>query len=289
MSNTNKKRIAQAIKEKYPYLSQQFLKTLFKEGRIQLGHKIAEGKEWVQNTNQIKIDKKFLKKEISPNPNVKCCLLFQDNDYLFFEKKADVPSVCLNFQDENTAANWLLSVDQDLKNVGLPLESGLLHRLDTETSGVMVAARNEKSFSDLKKLFQKNRVCKEYVCIVTNPNIQPGIYTASVRSHPKSKKKVLIERMKRPGKNQRKIVTEIVEKKIYSANKILLKIRLVTGFRHQIRAHLSFLGSPILGDPLYGGEKAKQLFLHAQKLQFKNSKGQSYEITCPVDISFSNP
>ncbi len=237
------------------------------------------------------------------NSKVNCNLLKLDADYIFFEKGSGVHSVAQSVDETDTAANWLLSVDENLRTVSKPLESGLLHRLDFETSGVMVAARSEKAFAALRKLFQDNAVQKEYVCLVSRLGLTPGIYEAWAHGRGKRSKKVTVRDRDTAPDDAKKMVTEIVDVSNDSGNPLLergggiapelpegnfgavrlgsyrITLKLVTGFRHQIRAHLAYLGFPLVGDTLYGGIEAPRLMLHARRLQF-NLDDTSYDLSC---------
>lgn len=215
---------------------------------------------------------------LQANPKVNCKLLKQDADYIFFEKGSGVHSVAQSVDETDTAANWLLSIDANLRTVSKPLESGLLHRLDFETSGVMVAARSEKAFAVLRELFQANAVKKEYVCLVSRSGLETGIYEAWAHGRGKRSKKVTVRDEYTAPDDAKKIVTEILE--VSNSEKPRVTISLVTGFRHQIRAHLAFLGFPLVGDTLYGGREAPRLMLHARNLGFTNSVGKKCFVEC---------
>lgn len=246
---------------------------------------------------------------LSANPNVDCRLLKKNSDYIFFEKGSGVHSVAQDVDETNTAANWLLFVDEVLRDVSVPLESGLLHRLDFETSGVMVAARNKKSFAYLKELFKKNLVTKEYVCLVSTPGLKSGRYEAYAYGRGKSSKKVIVGERDGVPDEAKKIITVVKMvchcerdevKRGNLPDKLIIGDRhgglrpprddrqdifritldIHTGFRHQIRAHLAFLGFPLVGDVLYGGEPALRIMLHAKRLEFTLG-GIIYNVTCP--------
>lgn len=205
--------------------------------------------------------------DLKPNPNIPCKLLRETEDYLFLEKPVGLHSVAQKSSDEESVANWLLSVNPSLKNVSTPLESGLLHRLDNETSGAMVAAKNKKAYDYLRDLFQKNQVEKEYVCLIDRSGLKSGLYFAYAGSRYRSSKKVSIS--EKPKKRFQMIQTEIL-----NVDGNFATIRLITGYRHQIRAHLSYLGYPLCGDELYGGSSAPRLMLHSAMLSFKNPQGK---------------
>ena len=225
--------------------------------------------------------KLVLSKELQVNPNVRCRLIKKDDDFIFFAKDSGVHSVAHDVDELDTAANWLLNEDSGLKNVSLPLESGLLHRLDFETSGVMVAARSPQAFTGLKKLFKENQVSKEYVCIVSNAGLKPGEYVAYAYGKSKNSKKVSValqQGASRRARDAKKIIT-IVKSVLKEEKYFRVTLEIVTGFRHQIRAHLAFLGFPLVGDQLYGGVDAERLMLHSRKIGFLLDK-KKYEVVC---------
>lgn len=227
---------------------------------------------------------------LQPNHNIPCKILKQTKDYLFLYKPPFVHSVPLDESETNSVSNWLISVDSKLSQIFPLLECGLAHRLDYEASGVMVAAKNQKAYDYLRKCFSQNKIYKEYVCVVSNPPPKSGIYEAYVdKKRSKSKKKIYIRtgrqvsvaglRQLAPGDNIR-IMTEILPSKKVDAY-YEVRINLITGFRHQIRAHLAYLGCPIVGDKLYGGLQSEQLMLFADKIKFKDFKGYPLRVTLP--------
>ena len=229
---------------------------------------------------------------LSPNSKINCKLLLKTDDFIFLEKGPGIHSVAHNFEEKESVANWLLSVDPNLSSLPQKLESGLLHRLDFETSGVMVAARNLEAYEYLKSIWKEKKVIKEYKACVENP-VKPGVYLAYIKNHPRSSKRVVVSDHK--GPKSQLIMTEVISchqmdcpspsrgeglrERVSDLTKTYeLTLRLVTGFRHQLRAHLAFLGSPILGDTLYHGSKTERLFLHASRLAFPGVKGERLDV-----------
>lgn len=204
------------------------------------------------------------------NPNVCCRLIKITDDYIFFHKASGVHSVALKEDEKNTVANWLLSIDKNLALVSFPLESGLLHRLDNETSGVMVAARSGNAYTHLRNLFKKNSVVKEYECRVSHKKPTIGLHEAYLDQKKRAKVKVFASQ--RQG--LKKIQTEIMAVQELSDNCYDVSVRLITGARHQIRAHLAFLGSPVVGDKLYGGAPAERLMLQSTRISFVHISGK---------------
>lgn len=291
MNQATTMRLGKSIKQKHPHLSLSVIRDFLQTGLVRVNGKIAQLHDTVRPDDQIEIDSTCLRDTLLPNPELPCRLIQMDDDYIFFDKGPGVPAVAQNYLETQTAANWLLSVDGNLSQVGSALESGLLHRLDNETGGLMVAARCKESFSHLKKIWGTGQVIKEYASVVTGPPPKPGLYKAFAWNRAKSSPRVKID----PKQNDfsREIVTEIIavkkinlQKEIPAAAEIVadlhhLQIRIFTGFRHQIRAHLAFLGCPILGEKIYHGENADRLYLKSIRLSFEGRIGQKYDITLP--------
>ncbi len=221
---------------------------------------------------------------LSPNPNMACSVIKKTDDFIFLYKSAQVHSVAHRVTETESVANWLLTIDPRLPHVANPLESGLVHRLDLETSGIMVAARNRESFDHLKKLWKEGKVEKEYVCMVDEKPPASGTYSAFASAQ--SKKKVKIQTKQSSSLKTKKIMTEIVSSKPCSRG-FLVTVRLITGYRHQIRAHLAFLGCPIRGDRLYGGKPHNRLMLQASRLSFRAADSSRITVSLPPHTSFS--
>lgn len=267
--------IIQSIKKKHPHLSNRQIRSLVKQGLV--------GKK-------AELPREYLSTQLMPNPTLGCELVKMTEDFIFLSKPAGVPSVALSVAEKNSVANWLLSVDENLRHVSTPLESGLLHRLDNETSGLMLAARHKKAWNYLRKNW--SLVIKEYVCLVTNDppespvferlgskskkKVEPAVYEAWFPPRNKNRKKVLL------NSHQTSSDDQLVQTKIVNHQKTeqgwWLTVELVTGCRHQIRAHLSQMECPLLGDEIYGGQKADRLYLHASRISFTDHNEKNWDV-----------
>lgn len=218
---------------------------------------------------------------LQPQRDVDCKLLLKTPAYFFLNKGSAVHSVALDESETNSVANWLLSLDENQRDVSSPLESGLLHRLDFETSGVMVAARQPKAYAWLRKQFKEKKVYKEYVCLTEKPLKKTGWEKAWIQNHPRSKKRVVVTKDKRSGK-QTEVSLKILDQKKRRKG-YCLRIQLITGYRHQIRAQLAFLGCPIVGDSVYGGVPFSRLMLHASEIKFVDEQGKNFSVKCDYE------
>lgn len=205
-------------------------------------------------------------------------IIYEDEFIIVLDKPSGIPTHMLRPDEEGTLVNFLIRHYPKIINIGTsPLMSGLLHRLDTYTSGLVLAAKDNSSFLNLRRQFKEHKVLKEYITLVHGRYLGPKIISNYIGPDPKSKKKVMV--FSKEIKGTRPAITVILSKKIYG-DYTLLELRIKTGMRHQIRVHLANLGSPLVGDFLYQNlktRKKEQLglrhhFLHANRLGFYNPK-----------------
>ncbi len=183
---------------------------------------------------------------------------------------------------EATLVDWLLERYPEVKNVGDDTEvrPGIVHRLDRETSGVMIIPRNQKYFEYLKSLFKSRAIKKTYIALVGG-KVFPK---EGVIEKPISIKTGSVKRTTRSGKMTKEAITDykVIRYKGEDGDfESLLFVVPRTGRTHQIRVHLSSIGHPVLGDKLYGGKKEKgrsRLMLHAYSLEFTSEEGKRIKI-----------
>jgi 23S rRNA pseudouridine1911/1915/1917 synthase len=180
----------------------------------------------------------------------------------------------LKIDETGTVVNFLLKHYSKIKGVGTSeLMSGIVHRLDTDTSGIILAVKDNESFLNLRRQFKEHKVLKEYKLLVHGRYNGPDVISSFIYPDPKSKRKVKV--CSEFNKGCREAVTEVISKKYYS-DYTLICVIIKTGVRHQIRAHFANLGYPLVGDFLYQNTKSrakdqlgmKHHFLHADKLGF---------------------
>ncbi len=169
----------------------------------------------------------------------------------------------------HTLVNALLFHFPAITKIGLSERPGIVHRLDKETSGVMVTAISRKAYEELKRQFQSREVSKIYTGLVWGRiNDEVGRINLPLGRHIRNRKKISVKTNK-----PREAETRYTVRKVYR-DFTLLDISPVTGRTHQIRVHMSASGHPVVGDTKYGRKKTKvrcsRLFLHASKLTFKH-------------------
>lgn len=218
-------------------------------------------------------------------------IIYQDKNLVIVNKPAGLLThpIPAHKADEATLADWIKEKYPETKSVGdqPEIRPGIVHRLDKETSGLIVVALNQKTFEYLKKLFQTGGITKTYIGLVWGI-ISPK---TGVINKPIGLKSGTIRRTTaiKNAKMVKPAVTEYQAKEYFKGFS-LLEIRPRTGRTHQIRIHLNSIGHPIVGDPLYGKkplpEGLKRQFLHAASLEFTlpESGRIKAETNLPTDL-----
>lgn len=193
-------------------------------------------------------------------------ILYEDQWLLVVDKPAGLVVHPGAGNPDNTLVNALLAIHPEIASVGSPLRPGIVHRLDKDTSGVMVTAKDQECYLALQKEFAARRVVKKYLLIVRGSvEKERGVIDIPLGRSSQDRKKISTK-----SRKTREAVTPyrvLLRKGGFS----LVEATPKTGRTHQLRVHFAALGHPILGDPLYSGT-AKRLFprlaLHARKLGF---------------------
>lgn len=216
-------------------------------------------------------------------------VLFENEDFLAIAKPADIPSAPLHSDETDSVVHRALAVCPKLPVLrGNPLEPGLVHRLDTGTSGVLLFVKSAATFARISGSWNSGSVRKEYRAITSTPGklklgrieLMLGHDIKSKRrmralSDPKDKKMIRGEATK--SVSEVKSIRELPGRRGFE-----IQIQIETGVHHQIRVTLAHFGAPILGDAVYGGAPEERLWLHAYKLVLPADAGKSLEIVAPL-------
>ena len=187
-------------------------------------------------------------------------ILFEDEDILVVDKPAGLVVHPGAGNASGTLVNALL--DKGIAGGGDPSRPGIVHRLDRDTSGLMVVAKGEPAYSNLVKMLSERRVGRVYRAVVVGEGLpDTGTVDSPVGRDPEN------PTLMAAGVGKRAITHfEVLEK---AAGYTMLRVRLETGRTHQIRVHLSAIGYPVYADPLYGKTiRNSRLWLHAERLSF---------------------
>ncbi len=197
-------------------------------------------------------------------------ILRETDDVIVLHKPPGVHCHPLRYSDDNTLLNFLAREGkwEALRVNQAHYDRGLLYRLDEETSGVLVLAKTEKLYQEVRGSFSVQVKRKFYWAIVEGDFDKDGAYAHHFLATGVKGGKQKVSEQAHPGSEEGALA---VGKVLSFGGKSLLLVKLKTGLRHQIRAQLSFLGHPILGDELYGGKQAERLFLHALRYEWRDT------------------
>jgi len=217
---------------------------------------------------------------LKANSSIKLKIVFENKDIIVIDKPAGLTVHPVNPEQDDTLVNGLIARYPEIKNVGEdPLRPGIVHRLDRDTSGLMMAAKNNAAFIFLENQFQERRVIKKYLALVIGQvKDKKGIITKAISLSKKDhrKRSALLDAQAKKAWTEYKVLKSF---KDYT----LLEVELKTGRTHQIRVHLASIGHPIAGDKQYKfkrqpwPENLNRQFLHAAYLKFQLPDGKMME------------
>lgn len=203
-------------------------------------------------------------------------ILYADAALIAVEKPAGMPTVALRAHDRDTVANYLLALYPELRGIGgSAFESGLAHRLDTATSGVLVGGRTGAAWRHLRAQFRRREVDKLYLAVVAGEVGRRGTVALPIAHQPRRRRRMCVCREpQQAGRLDARPAVTCYRPLRRLRCATLLALRISTGVRHQIRVHLASLGHPVWGDALYGdasaASAAPRLLLHAARLGFQH-------------------
>lgn len=285
-------------------LSREKIKQLILQGEVTLNNNIilSPNKKIKQGDNIIvKIPKIKVSNNITAT-NIPLNVIYEDQDLLVINKQAGLTTHPGNGNKDNTLVNALLAYKPDnLSEIAGIERPGIIHRLDKNTSGLIIIAKNDKSHLELSKQLQERTLKREYISLIWGI-LSPDQGTININIARSSRNRKLMDTSVTKGKTA---ITHYQTQKIYLGGLLsLVKCSLQTGRTHQIRVHLSHLGHGIFGDPEYGNhnrklkkyfniEQHKILFnfnrqaLHAAKIKFQHpvsKKFLEFETELPTDF-----
>lgn len=224
-------------------------------------------------------------------------IIYQDRNVLVLEKPAGIIVAPEKKTDQKTLIAYLIKKYPQLKQCGVRPRYGVVHRLDKETSGVLLVAKNNKALKFLQEEFSQKKVRKKYLALVKGRvKENQGEIKTLIGRDPKKRKRQKAFFFNTPEaskKGLRKAETSYKVIKRFK-NYTLLEVEPRTGRKHQIRCHLAFLGYPIAGDRVYGFKNQptpkglKRLFLHAGYLRIKLPDGKEKEFVSPLPKELKN-
>lgn len=237
-------RLDQALAQLISEFSRGRIQAWIKSGNIYIDKRIPRPKDKLKGgeTVVIRVEFEEISTEIKPE-KIDISILFEDEHILLIDKKAGMVVHPASGHTSGTLQNALLYYQPELVNIP---RSGIVHRLDKLTSGIMVVAKTLEAHKSLVEQLQNRTVSRTYIALVHGVMVSGGTVDAVMGRHPVDRKRMAVVE-----KGKQAITHYRVEDRYRKHS--LLKVNLETGRTHQIRVHMAYIAYPLLGDPVYGG------------------------------------
>ncbi len=283
--NDAKLRLDQFLAKRLPEYSRSRLQQLIRGGFIRLNEQTTRPRQIVRGGDTISLQEPPMEKiDVQPEP-IPLEILFEDDDLIVINKPAGLTVHPGAGQRQHTLVNALLSHCITLSGIGGKERPGIVHRLDKETSGCLVVAKNDVAHRELSKQFAARTVEKIYLALVAGKlRKAAGVIEENIGRHPVHRQRMRVTSLRgRAAKTEYRVIRSSVQAS-------LIECRLHTGRTHQIRVHLHHLGHPVLGDKVYAARFAENFprqMLHAWKLGFYHPRigeWKNFEAPLPADF-----
>ena len=288
-------RLDKFLGEKFPAASRGTMQRLIEEGNIRVNGQTVKPTHHPHAGEQIEVHWPDAKPAKAQPEKIPLDILFEDKSLLVLNKPAGMVVHPAAGHEEHTLVNALLHHCQgSLSGIGGVARPGIVHRLDKETSGCLVVAKNDETHLALAEQFAEREVKKIYHALVCGePGRATGEIRAAIARHPTHRKRMAV----RDDSSGRAAHTSYkILERLYAAT--LMEARIHTGRTHQIRVHFQFIGHPLVGDDTYGARQnarlkeltnyaAPRVMLHSRELSFihpRTKKPVKFEAPLPEDF-----
>ena len=266
------------VRECLPHLSRREVDQSIRDGFFSIDGHVARKGDRLSAGDRLVFDGSAALLAANPLPDaiLDVPIVYEDSSVLIVDKPAGIATHGFSGRDMGTLANYIVSQHSRLLGVGKNRwEPGLVHRLDTETSGLVLVAKTQTAFDRLREQFRHRQVAKIYWALVWGTTDAAGVIDLPLAHDPRDKRRMRAV----PERRMKKIKTwqalTRYRKLRQSGETTLLEIAMETGVTHQIRVHLAAIGHPIVADALYGDDRMDKFdlqrhFLHACRLEFRH-------------------
>lgn len=266
-------RIDAYLAKKYEDMSRVAVKRLIDEEKILVNNKKTKASYKVQENDEITIEEEIPKEIELKAQNIPLEILYEDNDIIVVNKPKGMVVHPANGNPDGTLVNAVMAICHDsLSGIGGEIRPGIVHRLDKDTSGVIVVAKNDKAHINLSEQIKNHEVEKTYLALVKGfVKENEATINMPIGRSTSNRKKMAVTKSGKQAITHFKVIKRY---KTHKQDYALLEVKIETGRTHQIRVHLSQIGYPIVGDSTYSNGKnewgIEGQCLHAKSLKFKH-------------------
>lgn len=266
-------RIDKYLSDLFEEIPREKVKDFIKDEKIKINNKKIKPSYKLILEDEIEISDKLFEKEKIEAEDMNLKIIYENEDFAIIDKDENVIVHPAGSIVSGTLVNGLLDYFgyDNLSHIGGDDRPGIVHRLDKDTTGLMVIAKNNSSYKYLKNLFETRKIDKEYLAICNGIfQKKSGTIQTFMDRDPNNRRKMAVTNSGRDAISKYEVISE---NNGYS----LVKIKILTGRTHQIRVHMTYINHPLLGDPVYGNVKHKfnldHQLLHCHKLGFTDKNG----------------
>lgn len=266
-------RIDKYLSDLFEEIPREKVKDFIKDEKIKINNKKIKPSYKLIFNDEIEISDKLFEKEKIEAEDMNLKIIYENEDYAIIDKDENVIVHPAGSIVSGTLLNGLLDHFgyDNLSHIGGDDRPGIVHRLDKDTTGLMVIAKSNSSYKYLKNLFETRKIDKEYLAICNGIfQKKSGTIQTFMDRDPNNRRKMAVTNSGRDAISKYEVISE---NNGYS----LVKIKILTGRTHQIRVHMTHINHPLLGDPVYGNVKHKfnldHQLLHCHKLGFTDKNG----------------
>ena len=266
--------------------SRSYIIKMIKNGNVLVNGEEVSPHYEVRLDDVITVDKDYKEEVNIEAEDIPLNIIYEDDDLIIINKPSGMVVHPGNGNESGTLVNALMHYTNKLSDVNGEVRPGIVHRIDKDTSGIMIVAKNNKAHEILSDMLSRHEIVREYIALVKGEFPSD---TATIDAPIGRDEKNRI-RMSVTAKNSKEAITHLKVIKRFKGY-TLLRLKLETGRTHQIRVHLNYIGYPIVNDPLYGKCDNPDFgqFLHSTSISFKHPiSGEDMYFECDIPDEFKS-
>ena len=278
------KRIDKYLSENTEY-SRSTIQKMIDNGSVLVNDKNIKSSYKLELNDTISIENDYQEETDILPENIKLDIVYEDNDLMIINKPSGMVVHPGNGNHEHTLVNALMGYTSNLSD-GSENRPGIVHRIDKDTSGLMVVAKNNKCHELLAEAFKNKTINRYYTALVIGEiDTNEGLIDAPIGRDPNERKRYTVTKQ-----NSKNAITHFNVLKRYKGY-TLINLKLETGRTHQIRVHMKYIGYPVYNDPVYTNTKCTPFgqFLHSREIDFYHPiTNEHLHFTCPLPQEFED-